>query len=277
MRIHWALGLILAFASPIKAQQTIRAPFVPFGVLDAKTIAVAVYWPNAGWKEKAEVQSDGENFLRKWHRYEVVQLSESPDLIALVTVEPVRRSGGFWRMLAYSLAVGAQAYARSAQNYEHCQGQINGDQINATCYGYNPTPAAAPPPPPPNYVIGGSILVFDGKFLRADGPIPEPLLFAAADNHGSKPLIGAAKRLQQMIEQAEKVLPDRMAIVDALLAKIHELALTDGLQQSEEPGCADKISTRIGADKNMLARLAHLDLQDVGVLFGELCKKVAVE
>jgi hypothetical protein len=166
MRIHWVLGLFLAFALPIRAQQA-HAPFVPFDVLDAKTIAVAVYWPDAGWKDKADVQADGENFLRKWNRYKVVRLSESPDLIALVTVEPARQSGGFWRTLAYSLSVGAQAYARSAQNYSHCQGQINGDQINATCYGYNPTPAVAPAPPPPNYVIGGSILVFDGKFLRA--------------------------------------------------------------------------------------------------------------
>jgi hypothetical protein len=272
MRIHWALGLILAFASPIKSQQTTRAPFVPFDVLDAKTIAVAVYWPDAGWKDKADVQADGENFLRKWNRYKVVRLSESPDLIALVTVEPARQSGGFWKMLAYSLSVGAQAYARSAQNYEHCQGQINGDQINATCYGYNPTSTVAPAPPPPNYVIGGSILVFDGKFLRGAGPIPEPLLFAAADNRGSRPLIGAAKRLRQMIEQAEKALPDRMGTVDALMAKIHEFSLASGLAQSEEPACDDRISTRIGADKNMLARVEQRNFQDVGALFEELCK-----
>lgn len=261
---------------PVAGQQSASLPvvtaFVPIDVTSAKTMAVAVYWPDAGWKEKAEVQADGESFLRKWKRYKVVRVSESPDLIALVTVEPVGRSGGFWRTLAYSLSVGAQAYARSAQNYETCNGQINGDQVSATCYGHNQPQAEAPAPAPPNFVLAGSILIFDGKFLHAGGPIPEPLLFASADNHGSRPLIGAAKRLRQMIEQAEKVLPDRMATVNALDAKIHELAIADGLPQPEELGCADKISKRIGADKNMLGRLEHRDFQDVEVLFNQLCK-----
>jgi hypothetical protein len=146
--------------------------------------------------------------------------------------------------------------------------------VSATCYGFSPSPSVAPPPPPPpNYVIGGSILVFDGKFLRAAGPIPEPLLFAAADHHGSKPLIGAAKRLREMIEQAEKALPDRMRTVEALMAKIHEFSLASGLAQSEEPACDDRISTRIGADKNMLAHVEQHNFQDVGALFEELCKK----
>jgi len=128
-------------------------------------------------------------------------------------------------------------------------------------------------PPPPNYVIAGSILVFDGKFLRAGGPIPEPLLFAVADHHGSKPLIGAANQLREMIEQAEKALPDRMRTEEALMAKIHEVSVANGLPQSEELACDDGISTRIGADKNMLGRIEQHNFQDVGALFEELCKK----
>ena len=143
-----------------------------------------------------------------------MRISESPDLIALVTVEPTSRSAGFWRTLAYAMAIGAQAYARSAQNYERCQGQANGGEINLTCYGYaTGAPSAPPPPPAPNYILGGTIMVFDGKFLRTGAPIPEPVMFAEADNRGNMPLIGAAKRMRQMVEQAQKVKPDRMAAV----------------------------------------------------------------
>jgi hypothetical protein len=272
MRIPLGLGLLLAFAIPAGAQQSNGLPSVPLEVLSAKTIAVAVYWPDATWQDKVSVQADGENFLRRWKRYKVIRLSEGPDLIALVAVEPVGRTGGFWKSLAYALSVGAQAYAQSSQNYEQCQGQTSGDQVNITCYGYNPVPATPPPPPPPNYVLSGSILLFDGKFLRAGGPVPEPLLFAEADSRGSAPLIGAGKRLRRMIEESEKSQAGRMATVNALLAKIHELSVANGFPLSEEPGCAEKISTRIGADKNLLARVEHGDFQDIETLFRELCE-----
>jgi hypothetical protein len=275
MRIHWALGLFLAFAIPIRAQQAKDTPFVPLEVLSAKTIAVAVDWPAANWREKASVQADGENFLRGWKRYRVVRLSEGPDLIALVVVEPVGRTGGFWKRLAYALSLGAQAYALSAQNYEQCYGQAVGNQIDLTCTGYSPalTLAAAPPPPPPNYVLGGSILVFDGTFLRTRAPVPEPLMVAEADNHGNAPLIGAGKRMRRMIEENEKLQAGRMETINALLAKVHELSVASGLAPSEEPKCASRISTRIGADKNMLGHIERGDFQDVEGLFSQLCQQ----
>jgi hypothetical protein len=272
MRIPLGLGLLFAFAISVNAQQPNSPPSVPLEVLNAKTIAIAVYWPDASWREKASVQADGENFLRRWKRYKVIRLSEKPDLIALVAVEPVGSAGGFWKRLAYALSIGAQAYARSVDNYEHCHGLANGDRVDVTCYGYSPTPAAAPPPPPPSYVLSGSILLFDGRFLRTGDPVPEPLLVAEADNHGSAPLIGAGKRLRGMIEENEKLQVGRMATVNALLAKIHELATASGLSQPGEAACAEKISTRIGANKNMLARIEHGDFQDVGQLFRELCE-----
>jgi hypothetical protein len=267
------LTLVAIFAVSLPAQQKpANDPYVPFEVLNAKTIAVAVYWPDAGWRDKAGVQTDGENFLRHWNRYRVVDLKDSPDLIALVAVKPVGQSGGFWRTLAYAMAVGAQAYGQSASNYTTCQGQINGDQVNATCYGYSASRSAPPPPPPPKYLLSGSILVFSGEFLRTAGPVPEPMLFAEADNKGREPLIGAGKRLRASIERGDQLLSGRMATVNALLAKIHELAVANGLAQSEEPGCAGKISTRIGADKDVLGRVEHGNFQDVSSLFSELCK-----
>jgi len=77
-----------------------------------------------------------------------------------------------------------------------------------------------------------------------------------------------------MIKQVEKALPDRMGTVEALIAKIHEISVANGLPQSEEPACGDRISTRIGADKNMLARVQQRNFQDVEVLFVQLCKKL---
>jgi hypothetical protein len=270
-----ALFLTL-FVFPVAAQKKVNSaasvPFVPPEVLSAKTIAVSVYWPDAGWRDKAEVQGDGEAFLRRWKRYKVVRISESPDLIALVTVEPTSDSGGFWKKLAYALAVGAQAYAMSAQNYEQCHGQTSGGQVDITCHGYASSPASAPPPPPgPSYVLGGTIMVFNGTFLRTGTPIPEPLMFAEADNRGSMPLIGAAKRMRQMVEQAAKVLPERMAAVNVLIAKVHELAVAHGLPKSEEPACSDKIAQQIHNSSEMLDRLERGDVSDVQKLFQEVC------
>ena len=280
MRCLSKLAVLFAVFALSAAAHKSSAPFVPVRVLEAKTIAVVVYWPNVRWEDKAEIQAEGEDFLRKWNRYEVVHTSDQPDLVALVAVEQVSHSGGFWRTLAYALAVGAQAYARSAQNYEHCEGQISGQQVgniqnyqvDSTCYGYTPQSPAAVPPPAPRYVLGGTIMLFDGKFLQTGAPIPEPLLFANADNRGSKPLIAAGNRLRKMIEDAQKALPDRMATVNALMAKVHELAVANRMPQSDETGCDTKIAQQIGTHKEMLSRVEHRDFEDVGKLFQELCE-----
>ena len=55
--------------------------------------------------------------------------------------------------------------------------------------------------------------------------------------------------------------------------KIHEFSVANGLPQSEEPACDDRISTRIGSDKAMLGRIEQRNFQDVGALFEEFCKK----
>jgi len=268
--------LLTLFVFPLAAQ---RAPtpkpdaqYVPAEVLSAKTIAVSVYWPDAGWRDKAEVQWDGEAFLRNWKRYRVVRISQNLDLIAMVTVEPTSESGGFWRKLAYALAVGAQAYAQSEQNYEQCQGQTSGGQVNINCYGYSTrTQSATPPPPGPTYVLGGTIMVFDGRFLRTGAPIPEPLMFAEADSRGRMPLIGAAKRMRQMIEEATKVEPVRMGAANALIAKVHELAVANDLPESEEQVCSQKIALEMHKSGEMLNRLERGDVSDVAKLFRELC------
>lgn len=265
------------FAFPLAAQQASApksdAPYVPAEVLSAKTIAVSVYWPDASWRDKAEVQGDGEAFLRKWKRYKVVRVSQNPDLIAMVTVEPTTASGGFWAKLASALAVGAQAYAQSARNYEQCQGQASGGQVNINCYGYSTGTASAPPPPRgPTYVLGGTILLFDGKFLRTGAPIPEPLMFAEAESRGRMPLIGAAKRMREMIEQATKLDPVRLAAANALIAKVHELAVASGLPQAEEQGCSQKIALEMHKSDAMLNRLERGDVSDVGKLYRDLCE-----
>jgi hypothetical protein len=251
--------------------------YVPLEILRAQTIAVAVYGPDAGWKDKAEVQAEGEGFLRHWKRYRVVRMTESPDIIALVNVEPVGRTGGYWRTLAYALAVGAQAFARSSQNYETCNGQINGDQVNATCYSHNSAPDTPPPPPPPNYVLSGSIMLFDGAFLRTGAPIPEPSLFANAGRRGYRPLIGAAKYLRATIEQGDRLLAGRMATVDALLAKVHQLAVAEHLSPADEAACNDKISRQIGSNKDTVARVERRDFTDVEKLFPEMCGVAAAQ
>jgi hypothetical protein len=269
------VALLALSAFPAAARQSpssqSNAPFVPLEVLSAKSIAVTVYWPDAGWRDKAEVQGDGEAFLRKWKRYRVVRISESPDLIALVTVEPTSRSAGFWRTLAYAMAIGAQAYARSAQNYERCQGPANGGEINLTCYGYaTGAPSAPPPPPAPNYVLGGTIMVFDGTFLRTGAPIPEPVMFAEADKRGNMPLIGAAKRLRQMVEQAEKVEPDRMAaVIQTQVGTIRSTATAGTQTQAGTNAEVEVASTPSGADIELDGSFVGSTPSTIGVPGGE--------
>lgn len=71
---------------------------------------------------------------------------------------------------------------------------------------------------------------------------------------------------------AEKLVSDRMGIVNALMVKIHELAVANKLPESDEPACDQKISQQIGTSKEMLDRLEHRDFADVEDLFQKLCK-----
>jgi len=284
--LFWLAFLFAAFALPVAAQRHSPQPFVPLGVLQARTIAVAVYWPDGTPSATHEVQAEGEQFLRQWNRFLVVPVLAKPDLVALVTVSPMSRGAGFWRMLGYSLAVGAVQMAASRQNYENCQAEVIASpqvgntrnfHVDSSCYGYAyaAQPQAVPPPPGPSYVLSGSILLFDGGFLKTNGPIPEPLLFAQADNHGSKPLIGAAKRLQKEIDDSAKLLAQRMATVNSLMARIHVLAASQNLSAGEEQACDAVISQQIGSDPQMRARLEHGKFADTDRFFSALCVKPA--
>ena len=288
MRRLARLIFILAFSvsSLVAARSNPKAQFVPMDVLQARTIAVSVYWPNGSAAAKAEVQSDSEEFLRRWNRYIVVPVDGKPDLVALVTVSPIRQGSGFWRMLAYSLAVGASQMAASQRNYEHCQVEIGGTRsgsfsnynVDATCYGYASQPQARPipPPPAPSEVLSGSILLFAGGFLKTNGPIPEPLLFAQADNRGSEPLIGAAKRLQKEIDDSAKEFSRRMAAVNLLMGRIHVLAASQNFTAPEEQACGIAVSRQIGGNPHMRVRLEHGQFGDTDRLFAALGTKPAV-
>lgn len=278
--------LVTFSASPIfAAHENSKLPLVPLPVLQAKTIAVVVYWPNSAQSDRSEVQSEGEQFIRQWNRYAVVPVDAKPDLVALVTVSPVMRGPGFWRMLAYSLAASASQLSASQQNYEHCQAQVSrfgtGNSqtydVDSSCYGYAPQPQARqlPPPPAPSEVLSGSILLFDGGFLKTNGPIPEPLLFAQADNHGSEPLIGAAKRLRKEIDGSTKLLAQRMAAVNLLMERIHVLAASQNLTPNEEQACDAVVAQQIGGNPQMRTRLEERKLDDTDRLFSALCVKPA--
>lgn len=284
MLSHLVLTLAISASSLFAAHGNPKSQFVPLPVLQAKTIAVAVYWPNGTPSVKGEVQAEGEQFIRQWNRYLVVAVDAKPDLVALVTVSPVRQGAGFWRMLAYSLAVGASQFAASQQNYEHCRSEITGFgsgnfrtyNMDSSCYGYAPQAARElPPPPGPRSVLSGSILLFDGGFLKTNGPIPEPLLFAQANNHGSEPLISAAKRLQKEIDDSTKLLAARMAVVNSLAARIHVLAAGQNLTANEEQACDMSISQQIGSNPQMRSRLEQGKFDDTDRLFSALCVKPA--
>lgn len=284
----WLAFLFAVFALPAAAQRSSLQTFVPLDVLQARTIAVAVYWPDGTPSATQEVQAEGEQFLRQWNRFLVVPVVAKPDLVALVTVSSVSRGAGFWRMLGYSLAVGAVQMAASQRNYENCEAEVSASpqvgntknfHVDSSCYGYAyaPQQQAVPPPPGPSYVLSGSILLFDGGFLKTNGPIPEPLLFAQADNHGRKPLIGAAKRLQKEIDDSAKSLAQRMTTVNSLMARIHVLAAGQNLSASEEQACDAVISQQIGSDPQMRARLERGKFEDTDRIFSSLCVKGAAQ
>jgi hypothetical protein len=170
---------------------------VPPQVIFAKTIAVRVYYPSGALADVNEVKLEAEQFVRKWHRYEVIESAEKADLTVEVAVEPLRVEPTFWQRVAWGMA--------ASQAGAHCSTQFYGDQVYTNCYT---TPA--PAPLMPSVVLNGSILLFDGNDLRnwkaagPDAPMPEPIMAALADGHGSRPLIGAGKKLRKMIDEACK-------------------------------------------------------------------------
>jgi hypothetical protein len=190
-----ALAVLLCCSTlAIAAEPT---QIVPPQVIFAKTIAVRVYYPSGAIPDVNEVKLEAEQFLRKWHRYEVIENAEKADLTVEVAVEPLRVEPTFWQRVAWGMA--------ASQAGAHCSTQFYGNQAYTNCYT---TPA--PAPLMPAVVLNGSILLFDGNDLRKwkdagpDGPTPEPIMAALADGHGSRPLIGAGKKLRKMIDEATK-------------------------------------------------------------------------
>ena len=113
----------------------------------------------------------------------------------------------------------------ASQAGEHCSAQSYGTLATADCHT---TPA--PPALTPGVVLRGSILLFDGgdfrewakavsydHYLRTGQSVPfmtalkdsgvslpKPIMSALADGRGSRPLIGAGKKLRKMIDEATK-------------------------------------------------------------------------
>lgn len=235
------LGLLLVcmFALPLHAQQpqTIFPAQIPERILAAKTVALVVSWPEGSWQERLEIQGDGQDFLRKWKRYKVVEDSmiqeqfhgipginvPRPELVAVVVVKPLAWRASTGRSFLAGLFAGMQAFGAAQPIQTYCSGTETaiGDgqhaSLSADCTSYVPPASASSPVQPvwPSYVYGGSIVIFDGPefdtyasriALTSAAPIatPEPLLVALADDHGSEPLLRAAKRLRKAIDTAEK-------------------------------------------------------------------------
>jgi hypothetical protein len=196
MKTLLAAVLFCASTIAIAAEPT---QIVPPQVIFAKTIAVRVYYPSGGGAlaDVNEVKLEAEQFLRKWHRYQVIESAEKADLTVQVAVEPLRVEPTFWHRVAWGMT--------ASQAGAHCSTQFYGDQAYTNCYT---TPA--PAPLMPSVVLNGSILLFDGNDLRKwkaagpDTPPPDPIMAALADGHGNRPLIGAGKRLRKMIDDACK-------------------------------------------------------------------------
>lgn len=188
-------ALLLASTIAVAAEPT---QIVPPQVIFAKTIAVRVYYPSGAIADVNEVKLEAEQFLRKWHRYEIIDSAEKADLTVEVAVEPLRVEPRFWQRVAWGIA--------ASQAGSHCATQFYGDQAYTNCYT---TPA--PAPLMPSVVLNGSILLFDGNDLRKwktagpDVPMPDPIMAALAEGHGSRPLVGAGKKLRKMIDEAAKV------------------------------------------------------------------------
>lgn len=155
-----------------------RLQKIPDRMFSAKTIALKVYWPDGRVADINGVRHDAEHFLRKWKRYQIVGDVKDADIAALVIVEPMTVYPNFWQRGAYVWAYSTQYYTA--------------------------------PPPGPSTLLGGSIMIWDAAVLRAsslsdpNGPDPAPLMVLPAEERGSTPLLGAAKRLRKAIDQAEK-------------------------------------------------------------------------
>jgi predicted hydrocarbon binding protein len=85
-------------------------------------------------------------------------------------------------------------------------------------------------------------------------------------------LESALEYITSDFEQNADIVHERMATVNALVAKVHELSVASQLPESDEPACAQKISQQIGANSEMLAHLEQRDFSDVETLFGQLCE-----
>jgi hypothetical protein len=172
-----------------------------------------VSWPEGSWHDRLEIQADGQDFLRKWKRYHVVEDSTvweqfhglqgvstpPPDLVAVVVVKPLAWRPSAGRGFLAALFAGMQTMGAAQPIQTYCSGTATaiGDgmhaSVSANCTTYAPLLEQAPVVQSvwPSYVYGGSILVFDG--LQFDNY--ELLVREAQDNearylHGGQ-LVGS--------------------------------------------------------------------------------------
>ena len=190
---------------------------VPLQVVTAKAILPFVYYPDGAAPDVNEVRWEADQFLTKWHRYEVTYDLATADIIAFIAVEPITTYPGFWQRVSWGMA--------TSQAGEHCTAQSYGTTATADCYTVQPPPALTP-----GIILRGSILIFDGYdfkqwasevvhqhsvttgrreslmiAMRDDSiPLPHPIMSALANGRGSRPLIGAGKKLRKMIDEATK-------------------------------------------------------------------------
>jgi hypothetical protein len=196
IEIKRLIALLVCFSGMAGAQQPNQ--IVPASILSAKTIMPVVYYPNGKPADVNEVRWEADRFLTKWHRFAVTYDAATADIVVRVVVEPLTVYPGFWQHLAWGMAASQAGTRCSAQSY--------GSTATANCYT-TPTPA----PLMPGVVLNGSILLFDGNEVRdwmaGRAGEPTPILTALADGRGSRPLIGAGKKLRKMIDEASKVKP----------------------------------------------------------------------
>ena len=191
---HFLVVLLVCFSGVAAASDTNQ--IVPPEVLSAKTILPFVYYPDATASDRNEVRWEADRFLTKWHRFDVIYEADA-DIVAYIVVEPMTVYPGFWQRVSWGVA--------ASQAGTHCTAQSYGTTATADCYT-TPVPAALTP----GLILRGSILIFDGgefhDWLRrgAKDPLPRPIMSALADGHGSRPLIGAGKKLRKMIDDASR-------------------------------------------------------------------------
>jgi hypothetical protein len=200
------LLVLLALLTTSSGQQS--AESIPDKVKLAKTVVLGVYWPEADPREKMEVQHEGEQFIKKWGRFELVQDISKADIAAIIVVRPTEVVPGFWVRLAAAYAAQGQTYCNTgAQSYGG--GMV---QAQTTCYTYPGNQAAAQRALLPSTVLGGSILILDASDVQKDMTAgltlftgnAKPLLASFAEAKGYAPLRGAAKRLKKLIDSGDK-------------------------------------------------------------------------